>query len=210
MTIDAARSRRPINQTNVIAIGLRAKTGRAIAVVVGGTPNAPVILGKTEIKLVDPKIPATAQPYHEVMDLPWSESQRAVKVSARAIQNIATKALAKLVKEQASNGMQVRAIGIVGAEDRDLSRIGNSHIRAHAAEGVLFRRVLDDAARANGLSFQTFPERKFTQLLKDELGSKADPIKKKLDEGARRLPPPWRADEKLAAMAAWLALHHSD
>ena len=192
---------------NIVAIGLRAKTGRAIAVVVGGSPDAPVILAKTESKLVDPKIPATAQPYHEVMDLPWSESQRAVKVAARAIQNVATKALAKLAKEQASQGMQVRAIGIVGAEDRDLSRIGSPHIRAHAAEGVLFRRVLDEAARANGLAFRTFPERKFAQLLKDELGSKSESIKRKLDEAARQLPPPWRADEKLAAMAAWLALH---
>ena len=196
-------------KSNIVAIGLRAKTGRAIAVIVGGTPNAPRVIFKTEIKLTDPKIPATAQPYHEVMDLPWGESQRAVKVSARAIQHVATKALAKLVEEQASNGMQVRAIGIVGAKDRDLSRIGNSHIRAHAAEGVLFRRVLDDAARANGLPFRTFPEREFEQLLKDELGSKADSTRKKLNEAARSLSPPWRADEKLAATAAWLVLHDS-
>lgn len=194
--------------SSLVAIGLRAKTGRAIAVIVGGSPEAPLVIAKTEIKLFDPKIPATAQPYHEVMDLPWQESQRAVQKSARAIERVATKALAKLVKEQASNGRRVCAVGIVGAKDRDLSRIGNSHIRAHAAEGVLFRRVLDDAAVANDLPFRIFPERKFAELLKDELGSRTDSIKKSLDEAARQLPPPWRADEKLAAMAAWMVLPH--
>jgi hypothetical protein len=192
---------------NLVAIGLRAKTARAIAVVVAGSPDAPVILAKTEIKLVDAKIPATAQPYHEVMDLPWEQSQRAVQKSARAIESVATKALAKLVKEQASNGRRVCSVGIVGAKDRELSRIGNPHIRAHAAEGVLFRQVLDHAARANGLAFRTLPEREFPQLLKDELGSKADSMRKKLDEAARALSPPWRADEKLAAAAGWLVLH---
>lgn len=197
-----------MKQSNFVAIGLRAKTGRAIAVIVGGTHDAPVIIAKTEIKLFDPKLPATAQPYHEVMDLTWAQSQRAVEKSVRAIQKVATKALAKLVKEQASTGMQVCAIGIVGAEDRDLSRIGNPHIRAHAAEGVLFRRVLDEAALGNNLPFRTLPERKFAELLKDELGSRTNSIKKRLDEAARQLPPPWRADEKLAAMAAWMVLEH--
>ncbi len=191
-----------------VAIGLRAKTGRAIAVIVGGSPEAPLIIAKTEIKLFDPKLPATAQPYHKVMEMTWAQSQRAVKESVRAIRKVATKALAKLVKEQASTGMHVRAVGIVGAEDRDLSRIGNSHIRAHAAEGVLFRRVLDDAAVGNDLPFRMFPERKFAELVQDELGSRTNSVKKSLDEAARRLPPPWRADEKLAAMAAWMMLSH--
>ncbi len=75
--------------SRLVTIGLRAKTGRAIIVVVGGTRDAPVILYKGEIKLFDPKIPATAQPYHEVMELPWEQSQKAVQESARAIEAIA-------------------------------------------------------------------------------------------------------------------------
>jgi hypothetical protein len=192
---------------NLVAIGLRAKTGRAIVVIVGGTRDAPVILAKTEIKLVDPKIPATFQPYHEVMDLPWDESVRAVQKFVRAIQRVATKAIAQLVKQQSAKGMKVRAIATVGAKDRDLARIGSSHIRAHAAEGVLFRRVLDEAAGANGLPLRMFAEREFEQTIKQRLGSKSTSAKKKLDEAARAFPPPWRADEKLAAVAAWLVLH---
>ena len=150
-------------QSNRMSIGLRAKTGRAIAVVLGGSIEEPVVLLKTEIKLVDPKVPATAQPYHEVMDLPWEESQRAVRKYAAAIERTAQKALARLIEEQRSNGREIVGVAIVGAPDRDLARIGNPHIRAHAAEGVLFRRVLDLASQSNGLKWQVFSDRNFDE-----------------------------------------------
>ena len=194
-------------KANLVAIGLRAKTGRAIAVVVGGSADSPLIIAKTEINLWDPKIPATGQPYHQVMDLPGDEWPQAVQKSARTIEKIAIKALATLIKEQATNGRKAHAVATVGAKDRDLARIGNPHIRAHAAEGILFRRVLDNAAQENGLPARAFAEREFDQILKHELGMKSHAVKKALDQAARALPPPWRADEKLAAMAAWLALH---
>ena len=103
--------------------------------------------------------------------------------------------------------MKVRGAGIVGAKDRDLARIGNYHIRAHAAEGVLFRRVLDLAADANGLSRRTFPDREFEELSKTELGVQHAVVKGMLNDLGRSLAPPWRTDEKQAATAAWLVLH---
>jgi hypothetical protein len=191
-------------KSNLISIGLRAKTARAIAVVLGGPSDAPLVLKKFEMALADPKIAATAQPYHEVMDLPWEESQRVVQKAARAIEAIARKSLARLIKELQSDGMKVAGVGVVGAKDRDLARIGNFHIRAHAAEGVLFRRVLDLAADANGVKRRTFPDREFAELAANELSSG---VKQKLNDLGRTLPPPWRTDEKQAATAAWLVLH---
>ena len=192
---------------NIVSIGLRAKTARAIAVVLGGTIDSPLVLTKLEIALADPKLPATAQPYHEVMDLPWAESQKAVQKSAAAIEAIARKALGRLIKDLQANGMRVCGVGIVGAKDRDLARIGNYHIRAHAAEGILFRRVLDLAAEANGLKRRTFPDRELDQTAATELGVQSAVVKRKLNDLGRTLDPPWRADEKQAATAAWLVLH---
>ena len=194
-------------KANLVSIGLRAKTARAIAVVLGGTIDSPLVVTKLEITLADPKVPATAQPYHEVMELPWEESQRAVRKSAAAIEAVARKALARLIKELQSQGFKVRGAGIVGAKDRDLARIGNYHIRAHAAEGVLFRRVLDLAADANGLSRRTFSDREFDELSQTELGAQHAILKGKLNDLGRTLAPPWRTDEKQAATAAWLVLH---
>jgi len=193
--------------SNLVSIGLRAKTARAIAVVLGGSVDIPIVLVKTEIKLADPKIPATAQPYHQVMDLPWQESEREVRKYARAIEAIARKALAQMIKEQRAKGMQVSGVGIVGAKDRDLARIGNPHIRAHAAEGILFRHVLDLAAEANGLKWRAFVDRQFDEITSAELGSQSAMVKRKMNDMGRGLAPPWRADEKQAATAAWLVLH---
>jgi hypothetical protein len=196
-----------MNQSpNLVAIGLRAKTGRAIAVVLGGSPDAPIVLAKTEIKLVDPKMPQTAQPYHVVMELPWEESQRKVQKFARAIERVAKKAVADLLKQQRSSG-RVCGVGIVGAPDRDLARIGNFHIRAHAAEGVLFRKVLNLAADANGLKWRIFSDKEFERATAAELGAKASRVRRTISELGRTVPAPWRADEKQAALAAWLMLH---
>ena len=196
-----------MNKSNLVSIGLRAKTARAIAVVLGGPSDAPFVLKKFEIALADPHTPATAQPYHEVMDLPWAESQKAVRKSAQKIEAIARIALTSLIKNLDSAGMKVSGVGIVGAKDKDLARIGNFHIRAHAAEGVLFRRVLDLAADANGLRRRTYSDREFDELVKNEIGAQSAALKRKVNDLGRSLPPPWRTDEKQAATAAWLVLH---
>src|SRR5215510_1265231 len=159
-----------VKRSNQVTIGLRARTGRAIAVVLAGTSPGPYVVEKLELKLVDPRIPAMSQPYHEVMELAWADSQKAVRVYTRAIEVVASKAVTKLIKELQSAGMSVIGAGVVGSKDRDLARIGNYHIRAHAAEGILFRRVLELAAEANGLTVRAFPDREVEKAAAAELG----------------------------------------
>jgi hypothetical protein len=196
-----------MKKSTVASIGLRAKTGRALAVVLAGTMDAPQVVRKLEIRLDDPRMPATSQPYHEVMEMSWEESQKAVRKSAAAIGAIARKALRHLIDELQAEGIRVNSVGVVGSADRDLAKIGNYHIRAHAAEGVLFRRVLDEAADANGLKRRTFSDRDLDKTSAAELGPASNALKRRLNDLGRTLPPPWRADEKQAATAAWLALH---
>jgi hypothetical protein len=169
------------------AIGFRAKTGRAIVVAITDDLD---LLFRREVSLVDPALPDTAQPYHAVMTLPWPEAQVAVQPLVAAIEEVATRVVAALLKELGD----VRAIGVVGSPPKDLARIGNQHIRAHGAEGVLFRRVLEVAAERNGIACRGFAEK--------ELGPPNAAIKAL----GKKAGPPWRADERAAATAAWLAL----
>jgi hypothetical protein len=192
---------------DLVAIGFRAKTGRAICVVLGGTSEAPLVVKKFEMRLTDPKVPATFQPYHAVMELPWNQSQKAVRKSVAAIEAVARDGVKNLIGDLKSQGIEVSGVGIVGAPDRDLARIGNFHIRAHAAEGLLFRQVLNLAAEAHGLKWRLIPDKEFEQLTKSELRAKASRIKRQISELGRTVPAPWRADEKQAALAAWLMLH---
>jgi hypothetical protein len=188
------------------SIGLRAKTGRAIVVVLSGPPASPRVIKRTQLTLWDPAIPATGQPYHEVMELPWDKAQVAVKKIARRIEAVTTKALARLVKEMQADGYVISGVGVVGAGDRNLEKIGSTHIRAHAAEGVLFRRVLEVAAAANKMRSQRFDERSLEATAESELSLPAAKLKEQLAEMGRSVGSPWRTDEKAAALAAWLAL----
>ena len=198
---------RPKNPNeSTVAIGLRAKTGRAIAIVLGGQFNAPCVLKRYELKTADPDFPDTMQPYHEVLDLPWDKAQSAVRKSAARIEKRATKELARLVKEAENEGYRVSGVGIVGAGDRNLEKIGSTHIRAHAAEGVLFRAVLEVASSANNLSNRRYDERTLDATATIELKLPVAKIKAQLAEMGRIVGSPWRADEKAAATAAWLAL----
>jgi hypothetical protein len=172
------------------AIGFRAKTGRAIVVAITDDLD---FLFRREVSLVDPARPGTAEPYHVVMELPWAEGQVAVQPLVEAIEDVATRVLAELLAEVRG----VRVIGVVGAPAKELGRIGNQHIRAHAAEGVLFRRVLEVAAERNGVACHGFTEK--------ELGVPNARIKAL----GKKAGPPWRADERAAATAAWLALRSS-
>jgi hypothetical protein len=166
---------------------LRAKTGRAIAVVLSRKGE---FIARREISLVDPDVADSFQPYHAVMELPWSESIVAVRPLVVAIEKVATRAVRELAHE-----FDVRAVGIVGAPERKLEKIGSQHIRAHAAEGVLFRHVLEVAAKANKLRHRAFVEK----ALPDDFASQ-------LKELGRVAGSPWRADEKMAATAALMVM----
>ena len=191
---------------NRVSIGLRAKTARAIAVVLAGPADLPRVLKRTELILADPRVPATSQPYHEVMGLPWEQATEAVKGTAAIIEAVAAKALAALVQEAQSTGLKVCCVGIVGAGERKLEKIGSTHIRAHAAEGVLFRRVLEVAAEANGLPMRTFVEQGLAELAASELKHSTAVLARLVTDLGGSVGRPWRADEKAATMGAWLAL----
>ena len=188
------------------AIGLKPKTGRAVAVVLSGPKNAPELIKRKEVSLTDPQIPATFQPYHEVMEMPWKESEKKVKPYVRAIEKVAAKALAQLVHELRAEGLEVTGVGIAGNADRELAKIGNYHIRAHAAEGLLFRQVLESAARANKLPHHTFLEKTLPAQAASELGCTVTKLNSSLKTLGHLAGPPWRADHRVAATAAWLAL----
>ena len=182
------------------AIGLKTKTGKAIAVVLRETGARPEFVSRETLKLYDEDLPETVQPYHNVMEMPWSESVIAIKKPIAAIEKIAAAALRTLIDSVQAQGMRVMSVAIVGPADRKLERIGNPHIRAHAAEGVLYRAVMETAARENKCASRSFVDPA------PELGRPAREVKKFLGDIGKIAGTPWRADEKTAALAAWAAL----
>jgi len=187
------------------SLGFRAKTAKAIVIALTTGTAGPSYLARWEIPLHDPALPATSQPHHEVMEMPWEKAKSAVRPIEDRIEEIATETLARLANELRSKNFIIRAVGIVGSPDRNLERIGNAHIRAHAAEGILFRKVLETAAANHRIVSRSFSDRSFDELASAELRRPAPDIKAALAAIGRAAGKPWRIDERLAATAAWIS-----
>lgn len=181
------------------AIGFRAKTGRAIAVVLSGDGKTPRFVWRGEVSLIPDDMSLDTGPYHYVMELPWAEAQKAVKKYTTPIERVANEVVRQLAKEMRARDVGIEGVGVIGSRSRPLDRIGNEHIRAHAAEGILFRRVLEDAAAKQNLRCVAFTEEEVK-----EWGSAS--AKSALKQFGKEAGPPWRTDERLAATAAWIAL----
>ena len=190
----------------IASIGFRAKTGRAIAVALTGSRDEPQFVWRREITLVDPSVPESGQPYHAVMELPWIEGRQVAKPFVCAIEAVAVRRLAHLKRELEAHGFTVRRVMTVGSHDRVLEKIGNPHMRAHAAEGMLFRHVLELAAEAEGLRSETISDRAVNEAAMTRLKLTRAAIQSMLRDLGADAGPPWRMDEKAAAIGAWIAL----
>jgi len=188
----------------IASIGFRAKLAKAIAIAVERNGTSCTYIGRWDLRLWDTTQPDTGQPHHGVMESPWDEACIVVQRLEQRIEEIAREALGEIGSELESKGFALNAAGIVGSPDRNLERIGNRHIRAHAAEGILFRRVLESASHRQGLRCRSFSDRTLDQVAASEFG--AGRLKSTLVTLGQSAGKPWRIDERLAASAAWLAL----
>ena len=188
------------------ALGFRVKTGRAIAVGLAGPANNPRIVLRREVQLCDPKIPESRQPYHGAI-MPFVPAKpEAVARGKKAAQRAAIAAVRELAEEFRAEGLRLVAVGLVVASNPDVTRIGSSHIRAHALEGIFFREVLEAGARACRVPATLVLERKVLSRASADLGRREGELRRALARFGEEVGSPWRADEKSAALGAWLAL----
>jgi hypothetical protein len=94
-------------------------------------------------------------------------------------------------------------VAVVVGSTIDPEQVTNEHIRAHACEAQLFRTALERAATQLRLPYSVTRDRDLRGVAAATLRPGAPALVADLGEVAGR---PWRADEKLATLAAWVAL----
>jgi hypothetical protein len=132
--------------------------------------------------------------------------EKKVEQLRKVIVKAAEESVTELMKDVETGGHRVRRANLVVGSDIDPARIGNTHIRAHALEGRLFRTVLADALARHGLPSAIILEREAYQQAAGILKRTEKNIKQALTQLGRSLEGHWRGDDKQAALAAWLAL----
>jgi hypothetical protein len=187
------------------ALGFRVKSGWAASVLLAGSIHSPESCDSRIIELSDPDDPTTRQPYHAAMGQLETNAAK-VKRRTQSVDRMARKAVADVLQRSTGNGYTIRHAGLVVGSQIDPDAIANPHIRAHALEGRLFRTTLQTALRSQGVSCSIFTERNAYAEAAKILGQSSESIKLAIAELGRSIRGPWRADQKMAALAAWVSL----
>jgi len=189
-----------------VALGFRVKTGRAILVALAGTAANPLLLFRREVQLCDPRVPESRQPYHgSAMPFTPAPPQR-IASGTQAAHRVGVAVVRALTQEMRASGMRVAGVTLIVASNPDITRIGSAHVRAHAQEGILFRKVLEASAHACRLPAQVLLERQALEHAAATLRRTPAQLQQSLAEFGRQAGRPWRTEEKSAALGAWLAL----
>lgn len=176
-----------------------------MAVLLGGPARAPRVLDRRRLELADPRVPRTRQPYHAGFGVA-QRSRTTIARLVRIVERCARAAVGDAVRRYRAQGLTLRGVGIVVGSVIDPAQIANPHIRAHASEGALFRRVVDDATRHAGLGSIIVLEREIYPAAARATRRTATGLKGAVAELGRPVTGRWRAEEKTAAAAAWLVL----
>jgi hypothetical protein len=175
-------------------------------VVLAGTAAAPHLVEHHSLELWDPEIPDSRQPYHAGLGLEPAHAEPIVKRACDAARAVGLVAVRSLVAGIRAGGCEPRGVGLVVGSDGDPTKMANPHVRAHASEGRLFREVLEAGAAACELPCLVLVERNAYEEAAKVLRRGADSLQRAVTELGRGVPGPWRAEEKTAALAAWVAL----
>jgi hypothetical protein len=195
-------------RSELTAIGFRVKSGWATTVLLTGPIQSPTVLDRRAIDLCDPASPESRQPYHAAMGK-LETDQAKIERRRKTVVTAANRSITELMKDYGKVGHRLHAAGLVVGSEIDPARITNPHIRAHAFEGRLFRTVLEDALHSWDLRSLVLVERHAYKRASEILGRSENELKHMLSQLGRSLGGPWRADEKTATLAAWLALGDS-
>jgi len=187
------------------ALGLRVKSGWAAAVVLTGTARSPQLFDVRWIELSDPQHPETRQPYHAAMGK-LERDARKINQRVDVVRGTAQQSIATLLAGYRRQNLRIRRAALVVGSQIDPDSIANPHIRAHAFEGRLFRSVLEESLRAHRIRANILIERHAYAHAVEELKQTNQNVRRKIQDFGREMETPWRAEQKLAAVAAWLAL----
>jgi hypothetical protein len=187
-----------------VALGFVTHTGRAAVLALAGPPDAPEILAKARIDVATTFEEGAV--FHVGQELPLPEARALVERSERRLIESARAQLAAFI---APLSAKVVAAGMVAPEPKALppiEKILKSHALVHAAEGELYRRVFVEAGAALGKRPTRVPADQLAKRVAAGLEVTAAKLEARLAALGKASGKPWAADQKQAALVAWLTL----
>jgi hypothetical protein len=191
------------------ALGFRVHSGWAVLAVVAAPIEEPVIVERRRIEIADPKVAGSKQPYHAAEALNLQDAEALVNACTERSEQLAVAAVGAAMRDAKQRGSQVSTSGLVSGSGKPvpaLDKILSSHPLLHTAEGELFRNVITRACADFSLPVVAVKEKELMARAQDQIGMSAELIQQHLQRMGKAIGAPWRQDEKLASLVAWIAL----
>jgi hypothetical protein len=187
------------------AVGLTVKSGWASAVLLTRTGRSVRVADCRTVMLADPDVEESRQPYHAGLGTARAAGAGLTRLLA-SVRRFGRASMNRLLRQYAANGHEVCGAGIVVGSLIDPRTIGNDHIRIHALEGQLFRRVVQTSLAKRGLNCSVWRDRELFGIAGQRLRKPKRALKTALIDLGRNVPGSWRVEQKAAALAAWVVL----
>lgn len=195
------------------AIGIEAHSGWAALVAVSGGREAPTVVLRRRLELADPDDGAAKQPFHAAEDLAWPEARSFIAAAVSDARRRARRELGHVLDALAAEGFRAVRCVVLTASGRELPALRSvlaSHALIHAAEGDHFRDALARAAAARGIPVERISRKELPACASETVGVSAKAAAARVAAMGKAIGPPWAADQKLAALAGWVALAKAD
>jgi hypothetical protein len=184
------------------AIGLRIKSGFAIAAIVQRSADGWHLEAVRKILLSSEDLPQSRFPYHPTIELPQRQGGALSDKAVKEVRRTAAHEMRKVLEE--FDGIE-RAGMVVGSVI-DPDSLGNPHVRVHALEGKLFREVVAEALKKRDIGCGVLLERDAYAKAAADMRSPEPQLRAEIAALAQGRIKPWRAEEKLATLAALWSL----
>jgi hypothetical protein len=180
------------------AIGLKIKSGFAIAAIVQRSADGLRLEEVRKVPLSSEDLPQSRFPYHPTIELPQRQGAALSDKAVKEVRRVAAQEMRKVLEE--FSGIK-RAAMVVGSVI-DPDSLGNPHVRVHALEGRLFREVVAEALQKGGIECGVLIERDAYAKAAPTLTSTEPTLRAEIAALGHGRIKPWRAEEKLATLAA--------
>jgi hypothetical protein len=185
------------------AIGLRIKSGFAIAAIVNGSADGFAIEAVRKVALSTEDLPQSRFPYHPTIEMPERQGAALSEKAVKEVRRTATQEMRKVLEEFSG----IERAGIVVGSVIDPDSLGNPHVRVHALEGKLFREVVTAALAKQDIDCGVLVERDAYAKVAAEVSASEERVRTEIAALGQGRIKPWRSEEKLATLAAWWRMH---
>jgi len=193
------------------AFGFRMHSGWGVLVAVSGDTDLVEVVLRRRIVVMDTSLRGGKQPYHYAAELPSDQCERHIAKCAALSESMAHAAIVEALEELKKLEYRITSAAVVMASGRalpSLPAILASHPLIHTAEGEFFRKAVIKACAQLKIPTAQIREREIEERAKCAFGKRTAEILRRISRMGKILGPPWTADHKAAALAAWLTLEN--